>query len=110
MTTWLVGRHGNCDLVIDDPTVSRRHANLCEVGPQLYLLDDLDSTSGTFVLQPQGWRRITSSRVRGTDRVRFGAFETSVEELLHRRKPPSVETGAAVERDPETGAIVVRRR
>jgi DNA-binding NtrC family response regulator len=42
----LIGTHDNCDLVLTDPTVSRRH---CEIVVQedRYLLRDLESTNGS---------------------------------------------------------------
>jgi DNA-binding NtrC family response regulator len=44
----VVGTAPNCDLVLTDPRVSRRHLALAIVGGRLQL-DDLDSTNGTFV-------------------------------------------------------------
>jgi DNA-binding NtrC family response regulator len=44
----LIGTHDSCDLILTDPTVSRRH---CEIVVQedRYLLHDLNSTNGTSV-------------------------------------------------------------
>lgn len=44
----LVGRSTECDIRLDDPHVSRRHASLVQRGSTLYV-QDLDSTSGTYV-------------------------------------------------------------
>ncbi len=43
-----IGAHASCDLVVDDPTVSRFH---CEItmGPQGAMLRDLGSSNGTVV-------------------------------------------------------------
>jgi adenylate cyclase len=46
--TMVVGRADDCDLPIDDPTVSRRHAELDATDSGLRL-HDLGSTNGTFV-------------------------------------------------------------
>jgi pSer/pThr/pTyr-binding forkhead associated (FHA) protein len=44
-----IGRHpGLADLVIDDPSVSRRHARLGRDGDLLYL-EDLNSLNGTLI-------------------------------------------------------------
>jgi hypothetical protein len=44
----LVGRDSRCDIVLEDVTVSRRHARLiCRDGS--WLVQDLDSTNGTAV-------------------------------------------------------------
>ncbi len=44
----LVGRDDDCDLVIVDRQVSRRHASITRENEQ-YILRDLDSKNGTFV-------------------------------------------------------------
>jgi hypothetical protein len=44
----LVGRHPACDVVVDDPTVSRRHAQLRLRGG-VWVLQDLASKNGTSV-------------------------------------------------------------
>lgn len=44
----LIGQHSDCDIVIDDPYVSRRHCELLQQDGVLFLRD-LGSTNGTFV-------------------------------------------------------------
>ena len=44
----LIGRLDNCDVVLDSPEVSRRHAIIRQVG-NAYFLEDLDSSNGTYV-------------------------------------------------------------
>jgi ABC transport system ATP-binding/permease protein len=44
----LIGRLPTCDLVLDHSEVSRRHALVRQVNEQ-YLLEDLDSSNGTYV-------------------------------------------------------------
>ena len=44
----LVGTHDSCDLILTDPTVSRRHCEII-VQEEKYLLHDLNSTNGTSV-------------------------------------------------------------
>jgi pilus assembly protein CpaF len=43
-----VGRHHGCDVVIDHPMVSRRHARL-RFRDGRWILQDLESTNGTLV-------------------------------------------------------------
>jgi predicted component of type VI protein secretion system len=47
-TELLVGRHHGCDVVLADPSVSRRHAQL-RFRDGSWILRDLDSTNGTTV-------------------------------------------------------------
>lgn len=44
----VLGRHEGCDIVLDDSSVSRRHARL-ELHRGRYTIVDLGSTNGTFV-------------------------------------------------------------
>jgi FHA domain/Domain of unknown function (DUF1707) len=48
----VIGRNPDCDLVVMDPTVSRRHAELRREGGR-WILADLGSSNGTRV---NGWR------------------------------------------------------
>ncbi len=60
-----IGRMPGCDLVIDDPLVSRRHALIQQAGDTLRL-SDLDSHNGTFV----NGKRITQCALADGDRLR----------------------------------------
>lgn len=44
----LIGRHHGCDVVVSDPSVSRLHARLV-FRDGSWVLQDLESTNGTFV-------------------------------------------------------------
>ena len=47
---WVIGRSGSCDVVIDDPAVSRRHARVSVEGSRdRPVIDDLGSRNGTVV-------------------------------------------------------------
>lgn len=48
--TTTVGRHHGSDVVIDDPSISRRHAEITYSGDG-YAVSDLGSKNGTFVNQ-----------------------------------------------------------
>jgi len=48
----LIGRLENCDIVLDSPEVSRRHAIIRQVG-DVYSLEDLGSSNGTYVNDEQ---------------------------------------------------------
>jgi len=44
----LIGRLENCDVLLDSPEVSRRHATIKQIG-EAYIIEDLDSSNGTYV-------------------------------------------------------------
>jgi len=43
-----IGRASDCQLILDDDYVSTRHARIVR-GPEGYVVEDLNSTNGTFV-------------------------------------------------------------
>lgn len=69
-----VGREQGRDLVLPDPTVSRRHARFVFEQGQLVLYDE-GSTNGTFVNE----QRITRQMLKPGDIVRIGQFRFQVE-------------------------------
>jgi predicted component of type VI protein secretion system len=83
-----VGRAQDNMIVIDDPSVSNRHA-LLEMSGDTYRLKDLDSTNGTKV----NGIPITDTVLRFDDRVRFGAIEARYEPDVRGSQPlPAVES------------------
>jgi FHA domain/Domain of unknown function (DUF1707) len=64
----VLGRSRECDCVLAEPTVSRRHAGLRREGER-WLLLDLGSRNGTRV---NGVRVLDATEVRPGDRVSFG--------------------------------------
>ena len=68
---WVIGRSNGCDVVIDDPTVSRRHARVTVDGAGLRpVIVDLGSLNGTVVA---GRATRASTRVPTRASVRLGA-------------------------------------
>lgn len=63
-----IGRHGQCNLVLRDPEVSRRHLKIASGGESGWLLDDLGSTNGSFV----NGQRITHHITAPGDRIKIG--------------------------------------
>lgn len=47
-SVWLIGSGPECDLIVDRPTVSARHCRLT-LAEQSFILEDLNSTNGTYV-------------------------------------------------------------
>jgi hypothetical protein len=66
-----IGRDRGCDLVLRDPEISRRHAQL-RFRDGRWILRDLDSTNGTFV----NGVRVGRCQLQPGDYVSFGSAET----------------------------------
>lgn len=62
-----IGKSGDNDFVVDDPLVSRHHANLKQEDGA-WVLEDAGSTNGTYVNDQQ----IIRKRVTTSDRIRLG--------------------------------------
>lgn len=71
----LVGAATDCDFVLRDPTISRRHARLRIDGDALWI-EDLDSRNGIHVDQR---RVVGGARVGPGQRLRFGDVELRIE-------------------------------
>jgi pSer/pThr/pTyr-binding forkhead associated (FHA) protein len=86
---WItIGRAPDNMIVIDDPSVSSRHAQL-ELSGETYRLKDLDSTNGTKV----NGVPITETVLRFEDRIRFGAIEARFEPDVRGSRPlPELES------------------
>src|SRR5947207_1519408 len=77
-----IGRAPDNMIVIDDSSVSNRHAQLELVG-ETYRLKDLESTNGTKV----NGVPITERLLRFEDRIRFGAIEARYEPDVRGSQP-----------------------
>jgi putative nucleotidyltransferase with HDIG domain len=100
-----VGRTAQCDVQLDDPSVSRKHCRIAFTDGLLHV-KDLDSANGTFINE----RPITEATARAGDLIRLGAAilevrdpagvaqrpdqtvfvdESTVESVIQRRIEPS---------------------
>jgi len=70
----IIGRRPTCHVVLTDANVSRQHAVIERQG-DVYWLNDLGSTNGTFV----NGERVTRQPLRSGDRIRVGDSELEVE-------------------------------
>jgi pSer/pThr/pTyr-binding forkhead associated (FHA) protein len=69
-----VGRNASCQLSLDDPLVSRRHA-LLTVSPESVLIEDLQSRNGVLV---NGARIVGRVPLQAGDRIMIGAQELTL--------------------------------
>jgi Protein of unknown function (DUF3662)/FHA domain len=66
----VLGRSKECDVRVDDPNVSRRHAELRQEGATYWLVD-LDSTNGTEL----NGKRVSRAKLSDGDRITLGSTE-----------------------------------
>ena len=110
----VIGRSERCDISINDPSVSRRHATIEPAGAGRFLLADMKSANGTYVLRSQGWCRVSRAQLNSTTRVRLGRLETTLVRLLSQaglavaERTPRKPTEPGIlnpRRNPATGEI-----
>jgi len=77
-----IGRATDNMIVIDDPSVSGRHAQL-QLAGEVYRLKDLGSSNGTCV----NGIPVTETALRFEDRIRFGAVDALFEPDMRGSQP-----------------------
>ena len=82
--TMVVGRDKGCDVVIDDVSVSRKHARLERWGSNWAVIDQR-SANGTFL----DGQRVTETVLRSGQELRFGAIPTAWRSRSSRAARPS---------------------
>lgn len=80
----VIGSGAAADLVVNDPSVSPRHAQISKVGDKLHLLEDLGSSAGTFV----NGSRVSAQAIAPGDSIRIGEVEISFAGAAPRPSPP----------------------
>jgi len=82
MRTYRIGRDQTNDIVIDDESVSRAHAELREAAGDNFHVVDLRSTFGTGVMRDGRWVQIQDTLVTRTDPIRFGDYVTTIADIM----------------------------
>src|SRR2546425_5021939 len=86
----VVGRSPQCDVVINDDSISRQHARLV-VGPAQVELTDLQSRNGTYL----AGEPVRDAILRGGERLSFGDVEAVLDKRIDEpTKVTSAPTGA----------------
>jgi hypothetical protein len=90
-----IGSAPNNDVIIEDATVSRRHARLTLVAARdEYQITDLGSTNGTYV---NGRRVLGAAPIRKGDEMRIGAARFTLLGGAHGAPPKGEQPGAPAE-------------
>ncbi len=100
---WTLGRSAENGIVIDDTSISRKHAMLQRLGGRDIFLVDLGSANGTFV---NGRRVSVPIALRSGDRVTFGS--TRCEFVVPVATAPAEEDESPQAPEPATRIIQVR--
>jgi hypothetical protein len=89
---FVVGRRRDCHLVLRDDGVDDRHAAFLAAGAGRYVLEDLESASGTFV---DGIRLLGRVELRGDEPLCFGETFAALEPgtIPSRRSRPTLALG-----------------
>ena len=79
--TYVVGRDRECDVRLDDSSVSRRHAECVRLADGRLYVTDCATTNGTFVLEGEEWREVRQTFVEPSSHIRFGNCRMTVRRL-----------------------------
>jgi pSer/pThr/pTyr-binding forkhead associated (FHA) protein len=82
-----VGRKPDNDVVVDNPAISGHHCKIAKNG-DVYVLEDLDSTNGTYVNE----KRVQKADLKNNDVIGIAKHA-----LVFIAEPPPVESGAAAQ-------------
>ncbi len=83
----VLGRHPDCSVVVDDPSVSRRHAQIVQKNGK-YLLEDLESRNGTFLnrrMIQQSTRLLNGDQIRICDALFTFYLDESIQTPMPRQ-------------------------
>jgi predicted component of type VI protein secretion system len=100
LVTYSIGRDEANDIVIEDLSVSRRHARIEELGDGQYIVIDLGSANGCYVAQSEDWEQFAEAEVKATEALMLGEYQTTARDLIRRvakPRPPGATVIASAE-------------
>jgi hypothetical protein len=77
-----IGRSADCSLVLDERSVSRRHASVQPTDEGYLAVQDSGSSNGTWLHRNGRWIRVRRVVLGTQDRIRFGECEVPLEHLV----------------------------
>lgn len=96
MVTYSIGRDERNDIVIEDLSVSRRHARIEVMGGDRYMVIDLGSANGCYVEQSDEWQQFAEAEVLPTQALMLGEYRTTARDVIRRIAKPRPSVGATV--------------
>lgn len=100
MVTYSIGRDEGNDIVIEDLSVSRRHARIEELGDGQYMVIDLGSANGSYVEHSEDWQQFAEAEVTAAEALMLGEYRTTARDLIRRvmkPRPPGATVIASAE-------------
>lgn len=94
-----VGRGEDCEIRLEDDTVSRRHAHIERLADGRLRVTDLGSSNGTWRQESGQWRRFEQAVIEAADDIRFGELRVDLQGLLAEFPPLAVVLGEGAEGD-----------
>jgi pSer/pThr/pTyr-binding forkhead associated (FHA) protein len=77
-----IGRSPDCDLALEDDTVSRMHATVTVTAEGYLAVEDEASSNGTWLHRNGRWIRARRVVLGTADRIRFGDREVALDKLV----------------------------
>jgi len=99
ITTISIGRDKQNNIVLDNPHISRHHAQLTVCSPNSFIIEDCGSKRGTFIENAGTLMRVVRKLIDIHDKVWLADLEFSVADLLPKVKATSSEK-LDIEKDP----------
>lgn len=84
MHRFSIGRDASCDIILDDPRISRRHAYLTLSPDGKIHFEDEGSMNGSYLLEGSDRVRITSTYLKPSARLQFGKVQISLTEIMRK--------------------------
>jgi len=103
-----IGRSDTNDIVLDDTSVSRKHAEIEDLGGGAWRLTDIGSSAGTFVKEAGKWTQISTADIDSDTEVRFGEAEFHLSAIVNA-DPATIrpETESGLGQRAEVGAAEI---
>ena len=83
--TLIIGRSAESDIVINDESVSRFHAELVQAGDGRYYLTDRANSSGTWRSEAGQWVKVRQCFIDPAETLLLGKRETRLADVLDKQ-------------------------